>query len=113
MYEIDLSTLTENDFVYADPPYLITCASYNENNGWNEEQEKKLLSLLDNLQLRNIRFALSNVLTSKGKRNEILEDWLNQHPEYICHHLEYTYKNSNYHKKDKVNQADEVLITNY
>lgn len=111
--EIDLSTLTENDFVYADPPYLITCASYNENNGWNEEKEIKLLSLLDRLHLRNIKFALSNVLTSKGKRNEILENWLNLHPEYICHHLEYTYKNSNYHKKDKVNQADEVLITNY
>lgn len=26
----DCKELSENDFVYADPPYLITCAAYNE-----------------------------------------------------------------------------------
>lgn len=105
--------LSENDFVYADPPYLITCASYNEKNGWNENLEKELLDFLDSLNEKNVKFALSNVLTSKGKTNEILKNWLESNPAYKCHHLNYTYKNSNYHKKDKVNQADEVLITNY
>lgn len=28
--EFDISNLDSNDFVYADPPYLITCATYNE-----------------------------------------------------------------------------------
>lgn len=111
--DFDVNQLDMNDFVYADPPYLITCASYNEKNGWNEDKEILLLNFLDLLTTKNIKFALSNVLTSKGKTNTILQNWLKNHPDYNCHHLEYTYKNSNYHKKDKVNHSDEVLITNY
>lgn len=63
----DIETLTENDFVYADPPYLITCATYNEQGGWTENDEKDLLAFLDNLNENRIKFALSNVLSSKGK----------------------------------------------
>lgn len=66
----------EKAFVYADPPYLITCATYNEQDGWNEALERELLQYLDNLHERGIRFALSNVLTSKGKTNHILMDWV-------------------------------------
>lgn len=105
--------LNENDFVYADPPYLITCAGYNENNGWNENLENQLLSYLDSLTEKNIKFALSNVLSSDGKTNTILLNWLTDHPNYICHHLNYSYKNSNYHKKNSSEKANEVLITNY
>ena len=72
----DIETLTENDFVYADPPYLITCATYNEQGGWTENDEKDLLAFLDNLNENRIKFALSNVLSSKGKENKILQAWL-------------------------------------
>lgn len=58
--------LTTNDFVYCDPPYLITCASYNENDGWTEKDERDLLSMLDVLNGKGIRFALSNVLDKQG-----------------------------------------------
>lgn len=109
----NINQFNRNDFIYADPPYLITCASYNEKKGWNEENEVQLLNFLDLLTKKGVRFALSNVLTSKGKTNSILRNWILSNPRYKCHHLEYTYKNSNYHKKDKINQADEVLITNY
>lgn len=108
-----IESLGKNDFVYADPPYLITCASYNELDGWNESQEYALLRFLDELDNRNICFALSNVLIAKGKKNEILESWLNKNQNYICHHLEFTYKNSNYQRKNKTDRDDEVLITNY
>lgn len=111
--EIKPEQLNENDFVYADPPYLITCAGYNENNGWNENLENQLLEYLDSLTKKHIKFALSNVLSSDGKTNTILSNWLNGHPNYICHHLNYSYKNSNYHKKNSSEKADEVLITNY
>lgn len=111
--EFETENLTPNDFVYADPPYLITCASYNELDGWNENNEIDLLKMLDKLNGRKVRFALSNVLSSKGKSNSILSGWLDKNPEYKCHHLNFDYKNSNYHKTDKTNKADEVLITNY
>ena len=109
--DMKIDTLTKNDFVYADPPYLITCATYNEKS-WNEEEEKKLLGFLDELTKKEIRFALSNVLSTDNKTNIILQNWLSEHKNYNCHHLDFSYKNSNYHKKSST-KADEVLITNY
>lgn len=106
--------LTARDFVYADPPYLITCATYNENRGWNENEELRLLKYLDDLSVHHIRFALSNVLTSKKRTNTILQEWLARHEgDYNCHHLNFNYSNSNYHTIDRTTGSDEVLITNY
>ena len=108
--DLKIDKLCSDDFVYCDPPYLITCATYNEKDGWNETCEKQLLELLDKLDSRNIRFALSNVMFSKGKTNEILQEWSHR---YNVHHLDHTYQNCNYHTKDKETKPDEVLITNY
>ena len=69
--DFKIDCLKENDFVYIDPPYLITCATYNENGGWQENDEKDLLTFLEKLNNKNIRFALSNVLKSKGKEKKI------------------------------------------
>jgi adenine-specific DNA-methyltransferase len=110
--EFDTAALTENSLVYCDPPYLITCATYNEQDGWNEQCERDLYALLDALNERKIKFALSNVLTNKGKTNEILAEWLKQR-NYRTIHLDYSYSNSNYQTKNKTNSADEVLIVNY
>ena len=108
--QLKVDKLGINDFVYCDPPYLITCATYNEKDGWNQECEEDLLNLLDELNTKKIKFALSNVLYSKGKTNDLLIEWSKK---YNVHHLDYTYQNCNYHTKDKTNKSDEVLITNY
>lgn len=105
------SELNENDLVYADPPYLITTATYNL--GWSENSELNLYNYLDNLDNHNIRFALSNVIKHKSKTNDILQQWLDDNPQYICHHLNYNYSNCNYHTIDKSYSSDEVLIVNY
>ena len=70
--QLKVDKLGINDFVYCDPPYLITCATYNEKDGWNQECEEDLLNLLDELNTKKIKFALSNVLYSKGKTNDLL-----------------------------------------
>ena len=112
--KFDISKLDSNDFVYVDPPYLITCATYNEQGGWNEESERDLLVFLDTLSEKNIRFALSNVLRSKGKENHILIEWLNKNSDkYRPISLNYSYSNSNYQTKDKTSTTEEVLILNY
>lgn len=112
--QIEVEIFNKNDFVYADPPYLITCAAYNENDGWTERDECDLLKFLDSVHANGIRFALSNVLSSKGKRNTILTDWLNSNANrYTVMHLKHSYANSNYHKTDKISESDEVLIINY
>lgn len=109
--ELKIDNLNSQDFVYCDPPYLVTCASYNEKDGWNEKHEIELLELLDKLNEKGIRFALSNVLENKGKSNNILKEWCKK---YNTYHLNNTYGNCNYHAKDKSNNStDEVLITNY
>lgn len=107
--------LNENDFVYLDPPYLISTAAYNDGNRgfkmWTENDEKELLNYLDELNNKNVKWALSNVLENNGSKNDILFDWSQK---YIVHHLNYTYNNCNYHRKNKgSNDSDEVLITNY
>ncbi len=112
--EFDISALTPQDFVYIDPPYLITCATYNEQGGWDEATEKDLLAFLDELHSKNIRFALSNVLRSKGKENKILIEWLEKNTDkYTAIPLNYSYSNSNYQTKDKTSVSEEVLIINY
>ncbi len=111
---IDSSLLSTSDFVYIDPPYLITCATYNEQNAWNEEKEHLLLKYIDNLTARHIRCALSNVLSSKGKINIILNNWLKCNvSKYNVHHLRKSYANSSYHTSEIEGISDEVLITNY
>ena len=111
---INNNNWNENTFVYCDPPYLITCATYNEQDKWNENTEKKLLKYLDDLHEKKIKFALSNVLKSKGKENVILQNWLteNQDKYSVCN-LNFNYSNSNYQTKDKTKSAKEVLIINY
>ena len=111
--ELNVEEFTKDTFVYADPPYLITVASYNENGGWNDQMEYKLLEYLDKCTENGIKFALSNVLEMNDKSNDILKKWA-QEKGYNIHHLNYTYGNCNYHKLDKtVGLTDEVLITNY
>ncbi|WP_312505957.1 Dam family site-specific DNA-(adenine-N6)-methyltransferase [Lysinibacillus sp.] len=109
---IDFSQLTPEDLVYCDPPYLITTGSYNDGNrgfkDWDLKQEQKLLQILDELNSNGIRFALSNVLVHKGKKNELLIEWSKK---YNVHHLNYNYSNSS-HNTSK-GESDEVLITNY
>ena len=38
--EIILDDFSKETFVYCDPPYLITNATYNENGMWSDEDEK-------------------------------------------------------------------------
>lgn len=95
----------EDDFVYLDPPYLITFSEYNKL--WNEETEKRLLDFLEWLDTQNVKFAVSNVSHYKGKINNQFLEWSKQHnsfeikSNYISYH-----DNSN-------KEFKEVLITNY
>ena len=110
--EFDITGLVYDDMVYCDPPYLITTGSYNDGNrgfkDWKETQETALYGLLDNLHSQGVRFALSNVLTHKGVRNEILLDWCKK---YIVTYIKNDYSNSSYNTQR--GESAEVLITNY
>lgn len=102
--------LNSATFVYCDPPYLITKAVYNENDGWNCNYENDLLNLLGNLRKKNIPFALSNVLRTKLKTNIQLESWIDEN-NYDVHKINYHYKSSSYNKKDRDREEQEILVT--
>ena len=111
---IDISNLDSNDFVYCDPPYLISTGSYNDGNrgfkNWTEREEKQLLNLLDTLNKKGVKFALSNVLKHKGNDNKILSDWSKK---YYVTYLDKKYSNCSYHLKNKNAETVEVVVTNY
>src|SRR5699024_4740083 len=66
--------VTSNDFLYADPPYRISTASYNENGGWGIQDDLDLFLYLDSINKKGTRFALSNVIRHNGKENKELVD---------------------------------------
>lgn len=95
----------ENDFLYFDPPYSITTATYNTS--WNDDDDERLFEVLDILNEKKIKWALSNVLESGKKINLALKKWSSK---YYTYKLDYNYNNSSYQKIEK--GGVEVLITN-
>lgn len=112
--DIDWDKVGPGMLFYADPPYLITTGSYERDYlvRWSEENERKLYDMLDKIDEKGAYFALSNVLTHKGKTNEILKEWTSD--KYNVYHLEMTYKACNYQTHSRENKkSDEVLVTNF
>ena len=97
-----------NDFVYCDPPYLITDAVYNK--FWNEEREHELYDFLDNLNSDGIKFGLSNVTHHAGKQNDILIEWMQK---YNVHNLDKKYLLGQHTDSYEQNKTQEVYVCNY
>lgn len=110
-HEVDIG-YSGNSFVYVDPPYLITTATYNESDGWNETKEVELLNYLKSLNSNGVKFALSNVIEHKNNKHTVLDNWVKEN-NFNCHLLNFSYANSSYQLKDKTSVTQEVLITNY
>jgi len=95
----------KNDFVYLDPPYLISASEYNK--FWDQKSEADLLKMIDFLDKKGVKFALSNVTHYSGSKNDLLLGWMKK---YTVHKIESNY--INYHNNGK-KVIKEVLITNY
>jgi DNA adenine methylase len=95
----------EDDLVYLDPPYLITFSEYNKL--WNDETERDMLNILDDLSERNVRFAISNVTHYKGKINELFLEWSARYNSFPI--------KSNYisFNDNTIKSFNEVLVTNF
>lgn len=104
----------KDDFVYCDPPYLISNASYNDGKrgfkNWTQVEDQELLNLLDYLNENNIKFLLSNVFIHKGLENSNLIEWSKK---YNIQFIDKNYKNCSYQLKEKNSQTQEVIIYNY
>jgi len=95
----------KGDFVYFDPPYLIAASEYNKL--WSDDAEISLLNLIDGLDKKGVKFALSNVTHYNGSKNDLLIKWMKK---YKVHNIKSNY--ISYHNNTK-KRIKEVLITNY
>ena len=108
----DINQLDTQSLVYLDPPYLISTATYNEGGGWTEREETDLLRFMDVLNARGIKFVLSNMLEHKGRKNQLLIDWIAQRNLHVVD-VNMDYSNSNYQVEGKDSGTKEVLVKNY
>jgi DNA adenine methylase len=95
----------EDDFVFFDPPYLISTSEYNKL--WNEEKEKELLEYLDLLDSKGVKWGITNLINHKGKANNIFKNWAEKYNTYEI--------NSNYisfNDNTIKTSSQEVYITN-
>ena len=97
--------LSKRDFVYCDPPYLITGSEYNKI--WHEMDDAGLMKSLDGLNEAGIRFAVSNVTHYRGRVNEEFLAWSRKYrvipvkSNYISYH------------DNSEKRISEVLVVNY
>ncbi|WP_232000292.1 Dam family site-specific DNA-(adenine-N6)-methyltransferase [Helicobacter cinaedi] len=98
-------SLKKGDFIYLDPPYLISGSEYNKL--WNEELEFRLYELLERLDSEGIAWGLSNLLTHKGKTNTLLKNFTKKYLAYTIQ-SNYISFNDNSIKKDSL----EVYVSN-
>ena len=107
--KLKISKLDSNSFVYLDPPYLDTTATYNENGGWTIKDEQDLYNICEELDNNGIKFGMSNVFINKGKTNDKLIEWCNKNKWDV-----YTFDKFTYMACGKGNSnAKEVFIKNY
>lgn len=105
----DIDMMDENDFIYLDPPYLNTTATYNENNGWTIDSEAKLYEFCEELNKRSLKFGISNMFSQRNIQNKILIEWCDKNKWNV-----YNFKDMKYTACGKGNnKAKEVFICNY
>ena len=96
----------EKDYVFLDPPYLISMSEYNKL--WNDKKEIELCNFLDKLDEKGVKFGITNLIYHKGKENETFNNWSKKYNVYYID-SNYISFNDNTIKKD----SKEVFVTNY
>lgn len=100
---------SSSDFIYFDPPYFGTTATYNENDRWTKKEEIDLHKICDEYTQKGIRWGMSNVFENKGVVNDDLKTWQEKNGYKVHFFNDFTY--SGYRKGNS--NAVEVYIYNY
>lgn len=98
-----------DEFVYCDPPYSITDATYNKD--WNEESDENLFHYLDRLNETGVKWGMSNVIVHRGRINKPLIQWMKK---YNVHYLESKYV-LGFHclTEEELSNTVEIYVCNY
>lgn len=103
-----LGVLKSGDFAYLDPPYMLTCGSYNDGKrgfgGWTRAHESALFSYMDALDAKGVMFLFSYVEGSGKGENKNLAQWLSQ-----CHYKVVHVDSA----QGRYGRRKEILVKNY
>lgn len=100
---IAIDYISDNSFIYLDPPYYNTVATYTENGKWTIKDDLKLFDFCDKLTKHGISWGMNNIILS-DKSNSHLTTWIKCN-DYHCHIFE--------NVKYPQTSCKEVYITNY
>lgn len=96
----------KNSYVFLDPPYLISMSEYNKL--WNDKNENELCEYLDQLNDKDIKFGITNLITHKAKTNHRFLEWSQKYSAFDVK-SNYISFNDNTIKSD----SKEVFVTNF
>jgi len=103
----NFSELTNEDYVFIDPPYFNSSAQYNIT--WNEDKEKSMYKLLDDLNEKGVMFGITNTLINKGEKNPFLDEWCEK---YNIHLLKKEYNTWSNCRTNLNTETKEIFVTN-
>ena len=106
--------VNEHTFLYLDPPYLITTATYNK--AWSEQQETEMYRFLEECNARGVKWGMSNVLKNNGVNNTMLRTWIKKiqatNEDMKLYYIENDYNHANFRRKNR-GATVEILLTNF
>jgi DNA adenine methylase Dam len=98
-----LSSISDDDFVFIDPPYYNSVATYND--GWSAQDEIDLYELIGQLKCR---WMLTNTLENRGVENKYLTDFVKG---YNVTPINSSFNYDKFRKTD--HKKKEIIVTNY
>lgn len=115
--DFDLTPFGFDDFIYIDPPYLISDAFYNSGakevaQRWEQADDLRLFEYLDAANARGIRWAMSNFTHNKGMTNEKLIEWIESN-HWNVHDINSDYHNCVHNRLKTTEPTVEIVVTNY
>ena len=103
--------IDKSDFVYLDPPYLITTAVYNDSGKWDDTDEAELIKIIEEMLKNKKYFVLSNLLDKKGKVNTKLKEFIKKNRnKIIVKNIKYNYKSASYNKIIRDSNEHEIIV---
>jgi DNA adenine methylase len=102
-FERSLGHAQADDFVFLDPPYFNSVATYNE--GWNDSHEEDLYDAVSKLPCK---WMMTNTLSNRGIDNDRL---IKFSEDYNVYPIDSTFNYDKFRKTEHVKL--EVIITNY
>jgi site-specific DNA-adenine methylase len=108
-FEVAMDKAQPGDFVFIDPPYSGTDATYNSI--WSDKQDELMYARMTDMTSRGVNWMMTNVIENRGKRNENLCAYIKANPNLRQVETGVDYSNSSHRKSSS--KSKEIILVNY